>query len=67
MDIKINGNKMVVPNDVNTVSKLINHLEISNPVVIVEHNNVILQKDEHEKTIIKSGDAIEFIQFVGGG
>lgn len=67
MDVTINGNKMTLPEDVNTVTKLIEHLNIKNPVIIVEHNDVILKKDNHATTSVQSGDKIEFIQFVGGG
>lgn len=67
MDVIINGNKRELSEEINTVSKLIKHLEITNPVIIVEHNDVILQKVDHEKTAIKAGDQIELIQFVGGG
>lgn len=67
MEITINGNTMVIPGEVDTITKLIDHLEINNPVVIVEHNDVILQKETHENTIVQPSDRIEFIQFVGGG
>lgn len=67
MDVIINGNERELSEEINTVSKLIRHLEITNPVIIVEHNDVILQKVDHEKTVIKAGDQIELIQFVGGG
>lgn len=67
MDVNINGNDMTIPNEVDTVCKLIEHLNITNPVIIVEHNDVILLKEQHETTSIHDGDKIEFIQFVGGG
>lgn len=67
MNLTINGNEMAVPKNIQTISQLIEHLEITNPVVIVEHNNNILEKEEHEKTSLTDGDQVEFIQFVGGG
>lgn len=67
MDLIINGNHMQIPEDVSTITNLIDYLKISNPVVIVEHNDNILQKDDHKNTVIQTGDRIEFIQFVGGG
>lgn len=67
MEVMINGNKHELPKDVNTVLKLIKHLEMTNPVIIVELNEQILQKEEHESTSINDGDKLEFIQFVGGG
>src|SRR5699024_5855616 len=53
MEVTINGNAMVIPKKVDTITKLIEHLEINNPVVIVEHNDVILQKESHENTKTK--------------
>jgi len=67
MKVIINGNDMEIPSTVNTISKLIEHLKITNPVVIVEHNHVILEKEDHATTTIAPTDRIEFIQFVGGG
>lgn len=67
MNVIINGNKKQLPKEINTVTKLITHLDITNPVIIVEKNDVILQKAEHETTPIQENDRIEFIQFVGGG
>ncbi len=67
MQVTINGKAMSLPKNVDTVAKLIEHLEIRNPVVIVEHNDCILQKEDHASTQIKENDKIELIQFVGGG
>jgi len=67
MQLTINGEQMNVPSSIKTITELIEHLELKSPVIIVEHNDIILQKGEHEKTEIKSGDKIEFVQFVGGG
>lgn len=67
MKIIINGKEKEIPLHVQTVQQLIDHLEITNPVVIVEQNGHILQKQDHEKSTIAAGDKIEFIQFVGGG
>jgi len=67
VNLHINGAKVEVPASVQTVTDLIAHLDLSSPVIIVEHNQVILKKDEHENAQIKDGDKIEFVQFVGGG
>lgn len=67
MELIINGANMKVPSSIKTVTDLIDHLNLKSPVIIVEHNEKILQKDEHEHTPIEEGDKIEFVQFVGGG
>lgn len=67
MELVINGANMRVPSSIKTVTDLIEHLNLKSPVIIVEHNEKILQKEEHAQTEIKDGDKIEFVQFVGGG
>lgn len=67
MKLHINGSVVEIPRTIKTISQLINHFDFSTPVIIVEHNNVILQNGEHETTKINDGDKIEFVQFVGGG
>ncbi len=67
MKLTINGVEMDIPTNVQTVTELITYLELSSPVIIVEHNETILQNETHAQTTIKDGDKIEFIQFVGGG
>ncbi len=65
--IQINGEMMDVSVDVNTIEQLVNELELKSPVIIVEHNQVVLKKAEHSETKVYEGDQIEFVQFVGGG
>lgn len=67
MKLHINGTLLEVPETIETITQLIEHLKLNSPVIIVEHNEVILQKDEHAEVKLSSGDNIEFVQFVGGG
>lgn len=67
MKLKINGELVTVPGSITTIKEIIEHFKISNPVVIVEHNDTILDKDVHANTSIADGDKIELVQFVGGG
>lgn len=67
MDLQINGEEVKVPETIETITDLIDYFEIRNPVFIVEHNENILEKEDHDQTIVKAGDKIEFVQFVGGG
>lgn len=67
MELLINGAQLTVPTSVKTILELMTHLDLSSPVIIVEHNDVILQKEEHKDVQLKEGDKIEFVQFVGGG
>lgn len=67
MKLTINGNTERVPTTITTIKEVIEHYQINNPVVIVEHNDVIIEKSAHADTKIKNGDKLELIQFVGGG
>jgi len=67
MNLQINGDQVTVSTDLNTIQDVIDHYQIKNQVVIVEHNDHILEKDAHCQTEIKDGDKLELIQFVGGG
>jgi len=67
MQLRINGERVTVPQTITTISDLIEYFEIKNPVFIVEHNENILEKKDHAHTKVNEGDKIEFVQFVGGG
>lgn len=67
MELIINGSKVDVPPSVRTVSELMEHLELQSPIIIVEHNKVILKKEEQKTAKLSPQDTLEFVQFVGGG
>lgn len=67
MQLHVNGEFIEVPKSVKTIPELIEHLNLNSPAMIVEHNEVILQKEERPNAVLSSGDKIEFVQFVGGG
>ncbi|UFT98554.1 sulfur carrier protein ThiS [Radiobacillus kanasensis] len=67
MQLMINGTHINVPDTIETVSNLIEHLQLDKKVVIVECNQSILEKESHEDTKLCDGDRIELVHFVGGG
>jgi sulfur carrier protein len=67
MKLRINGEFVTVPSRITTITDLIEHFEINNRVVIVEHNDTILEKQDHSGAKVSDGDIIELVQFVGGG
>ncbi|MDR6245636.1 thiamine biosynthesis protein ThiS [Paenibacillus hunanensis] len=67
MRLIINGDERLFPTPVQTVDELLNELKLANKMVIVEHNEHILQKHEHQQTELQSGDRLEIVHFVGGG
>jgi len=64
--IILNGDAHQVPGPL-TVSQLLTRLDIDPRRVAVEHNFVVVRKAEYEATTVGDGDAIEIVNFVGGG
>jgi thiamine biosynthesis protein ThiS len=64
--ITLNGE----PFDVNgplTVTELLSHLEIDARRVAVEHNSTVLKRTAFDDTVVREGDEVEIVNFVGGG
>lgn len=66
MTITLNGNSYKLPEHISNVEQLLEHLELSNRIVIVEVNKEIVQKENYDRPI-KERDEVEMIHFVGGG
>ncbi|ENQ3081057.1 sulfur carrier protein ThiS [Bacillus multifaciens] len=67
MNLKVNGRQVDVPSDIKTVADLLIHLGLETKIVVVECNQDILQKEDHQDTSVFEGDQIEIVTFVGGG
>ena len=67
MKLLINGKYETVPTTISTIKEIMEHYQINNPIVIVEHNHSIIEKNAYAKTKVEDGDKIELVQFVGGG
>jgi thiamine biosynthesis protein ThiS len=50
-----------------TVSALLARLEIDARRVAVEHNMVVVRRAAYDATLVRDGDQIEIVNFVGGG
>lgn len=63
--VKVNGEEM----DVNgrTVTELLDSMEYGSQRVAVEINEVIVPRASYGETVIKDGDTVEVVRFVGGG
>lgn len=66
MEIKVNGEKKVVPAGT-TLQALLNELSIAPQGIAVEVNREIVPKRLHGETALREGDAIEIVRMVGGG
>ncbi|HET6421172.1 MAG TPA: sulfur carrier protein ThiS [Geobacteraceae bacterium] len=65
MEITVNGEKKSV--SPMSVLQFLESVGIDHRRVAVEYNLDILPKDTYEKTILKEGDHLEIVHFVGGG
>jgi thiamine biosynthesis protein ThiS len=64
--IQLNGEPREVEEGL-TVAALLDHLGITAPRVVVEHNMQILRAEQFGAARIAGGDELEVLQFVGGG
>lgn len=67
MTITVAGNKKEYEEGL-TVSKLIEVEDVENPLyVTVTINDDFVKSDAFETTVLKDGDSVEFLYFMGGG
>ena len=66
MTIRLNGEAVELAGPM-TVSALLARLEIDPRRVAVEHNLVVVKRAAFETTVVRDGDEVEIVNFVGGG
>ena len=66
MTITLNGDPFELDAPMN-VTQLLEHLEIDSRRVAVEHNLTVLKRAAFDSTMVREGDQIEIVNFVGGG
>ncbi len=66
MQISLNGAPQTVE-DGTTLKQLVESLGPDPRGIAIELNLEIVPKSEHETVILKDGDKLEVVQFVGGG
>ena len=66
MQITLNGDAHEVAGPL-TVAELLAQLSIDGRRVAVEHNLVVLKRGTFDTTLVREGDSIEIVNFVGGG
>lgn len=64
--LRINSENQTFNEQIN-VSALLAALNIPLGTVVVERNREILHKDRFDDVLLKDGDELEIIRFVGGG
>ncbi len=66
MRVQVNGEDRELPQGT-TVSQLLETLQIVPERVVVEVNLTILKRAQHASAVLKEGDHVEIVHFVGGG
>jgi sulfur carrier protein len=66
MKIRVNGEEKEIEDGL-SVSRLLEELQIRPGRVVVELNRDIVSREAHGSTLLKEGDALEIVHFVGGG
>lgn len=64
--IKVNGKIKEYENSI-TIESLILQEGYKKDIVVVEVNEKIIKKNEYETYMLKDGDKVEILKFVGGG
>ena len=66
MIITLNGDRIELSGPL-TITELLSHLEIDARRVAVEHNVIVLKRSAFDETVVREGDQVEIVNFVGGG
>ena len=66
MTITLNGERFELSGPL-TVTELLSRLEIDARRVAVEHNITVLKRTAFDETVVREGDEVEIVNFVGGG
>ena len=66
MTITLNGEPFELSGPL-TVTELLSRLEIDARRVAVEHNVAVLKRTAFDETVVREGDEVEIVNFVGGG
>lgn len=66
MKVTINGNEMEFQDGIN-IQEMLESINNTTKMIVIEKNLEIVPKETFSQTILKEGDTIEIISFVGGG
>jgi sulfur carrier protein len=68
MSITVNGKNQEISGESISLLELIKHNDVKQPdMVSVQLNGSFLERAKFEETIVKKGDEIDFLYFMGGG
>ncbi|MCD7878599.1 MAG: sulfur carrier protein ThiS [Candidatus Gastranaerophilales bacterium] len=66
IQITVNGNSIKIKENA-CITDVLEMQNLSAPMFAVEKNRQIIPKSEYNSCILKEGDNIEIVSFVGGG
>ena len=66
MHIICNGKERTIENGF-TLKDLLTELNLEPGTVVAEINTKIIEQDHYEQEVLRDGDSVELIRFVGGG
>jgi thiamine biosynthesis protein ThiS len=66
LTITLNGERFDIAAPM-SVAELLTHLNIDARRVAVEHNLMVVRRTTFEDTMVREGDEVEIVNFVGGG
>lgn len=66
IQVTLNGEAKSLPAGLN-LKALLEHLELPEKGVGIEHNGQMVLRTEWEGTLLAEGDGLEIVKFVGGG
>lgn len=66
MPIRVNGKHCEVAPGI-TITGLLAHLNLDGRQLVVEHNRQIVPHQQYSERVLRDGDCLEIIHFVGGG
>lgn len=66
MRVQVNGSPRDLP-EAATIAQLLDQLHIRRDGTAVEVNREIVPRARHAETVLREGDAVEIVTFVGGG
>lgn len=66
INVTVNGEPRNLPHE-RTLLELLDSLELDPRMVVVEHNREIVRRPALGETVVRDGDQVELVHFVGGG
>lgn len=64
--LTVNGKSRTLPGETSVTSFLAEY-GIDPRIVAVEHNGIVLDREQFAETVLRDGDQVEVVRMIGGG